>query len=336
MTTASAPLDRRFSVAPMMDWTDRHCRTFHRLLTRRAVLYTEMVTADAVRFGDRARLLDYSAEEHPLALQLGGSEPDAMAEAARIAEDWGYGEVNVNVGCPSDRVQSGRFGACLMREPETVGRVVQAMRAAVSIPVTVKCRIGVDDQDPETALDALVDRVVEAGCTTVVVHARKAWLQGLSPKENRDVPPLDYGRVRRLKAARPELEILLNGGLGDLDTALAESAGLDGMMVGRAAYQTPWMLSEVDARVYGDGTRETLDRHAVVEAMAAYADRMRAEAGTPVKAVGRHMLGLFQGLPGARGWRRRLAETMYGDDATGAVLREAAALVPVGGTRNAA
>ena len=335
MTHPTAPLDRRFTVAPMMDWTDRHCRVFHRLLTRRAVLYTEMVTADAVRYGDRSRLLGYSAQEHPLALQLGGSEPEAMAEAAKIAEDWGYAEVNVNVGCPSDRVQSGRFGACLMREPETVGQVVAAMRAAVSIPVTVKCRIGVDDQDPETALDALVDRIVEAGCTTVVVHARKAWLQGLSPKENRDVPPLDYDRVRRLKAARPELEIHLNGGLGDLDTAIAESAGLDGMMVGRAAYQTPWMLSEVDARVYGEAP-QSLERHAVVDAMAEYADRMRAEAGTPLKSIGRHMLGLFQGLPGARGWRRRLSETMYGDDATGAVLREAAALVPADADRRAA
>ncbi|MDF1791942.1 MAG: tRNA dihydrouridine(20/20a) synthase DusA [Thalassobaculaceae bacterium] len=335
MTTTPAPFDRRFSVAPMMDWTDRHCRVLHRLLTRRAVLYTEMVTADAVRFGDRKRLIGFSPQEHPLALQLGGSEPEAMAEAARIAEDWGYGEVNINVGCPSDRVQSGRFGACLMREPETVARVVAAMGAAVSIPVTVKCRIGVDDQDPETALDGLVDRVVEAGCTTVIVHARKAWLQGLSPKENRDVPPLDYDRVRRLKAARPELEILLNGGLGDLDGAIVESAGLDGMMVGRAAYQTPWMLSEVDARVYGEAT-DALDRHAVVGAMAEYADRMRVEVGTPLKSIGRHMLGLFQGLPGARGWRRRLAETMYADDATGAELREAATLVPTDSARRAA
>lgn len=335
MTHPTAPLDRRFTVAPMMDWTDRHCRVFHRLLTRRAVLYTEMVTADAVRLGDRARLLGYSAQEHPLALQLGGSEPDAMAEAAKIAEDWGYVEVNVNVGCPSDRVQSGRFGACLMREPETVGRVVEAMGKAVSIPVTVKCRIGVDDQDPETALDALVDRVVDAGCTTIIVHARKAWLQGLSPKENRDVPPLDYDRVRRLKAARPALEILLNGGLGDLDVAIAESAGLDGMMVGRAAYQTPWLLSEVDARVYGEAP-STLDRHAVVDAMAEYADRMALDRGTPLKSIGRHMLGLFQGLPGARGWRRRLAETMYADDAAGDVLREAAALVPTEAARRAA
>jgi tRNA-dihydrouridine synthase A len=328
-------LDRRFAVAPMMEWTDRHCRVFHRLLSRRAVLYTEMVTADAVRFGDRGRLLDFSVEEQPLALQLGGADPAAMAEAARVAEDWGYAEVNVNVGCPSDRVQSGRFGACLMREPETVARVVDAMRAAVSVPVTVKCRIGVDDQDPERALDALVDRVAEAGCRTVIVHARKAWLKGLSPKENRDVPPLDYDRVRRLKARRPDLEILLNGGLGDLETGIAESAGLNGMMLGRAAYHTPWLLAEVDARVYGE-TPRGLDRHAVVDAMADYADRMRADAGTHVKSVGRHMLGLFQGLPGARAWRRRLAETLYGADADGSVLRAAAELVPRDGARRAA
>lgn len=319
----------------MMEWTDRHCRVFHRLLSRRAVLYTEMVTADAVRFGDRGRLLDFSVEEQPLALQLGGADPAAMAEAARVAEDWGYAEVNVNVGCPSDRVQSGRFGACLMREPETVARVVDAMRAAVSVPVTVKCRIGVDDQDPERALDALVDRVAEAGCRTVIVHARKAWLKGLSPKENRDVPPLDYDRVRRLKARRPDLEILLNGGLGDLETGIAESAGLNGMMLGRAAYHTPWLLAEVDARVYGE-TPRGLDRHAVVDAMADYADRMRADAGTHVKSVGRHMLGLFQGLPGARAWRRRLAETLYGADADGSVLRAAAELVPRDGARRAA
>ncbi|HEY9567144.1 MAG TPA: tRNA dihydrouridine(20/20a) synthase DusA, partial [Thalassobaculum sp.] len=227
-------LSRRLSVAPMMDWTDRHCRAFHRHLTRRALLYTEMVTADAVRFGDRARLLGFSAEEHPVALQLGGSDPMAMAEAARIAEDFGYDEVNVNVGCPSDRVQSGRFGACLMREPELVGRMVAAMRAAVSIPVTVKCRIGVDDQDPGPALDALADAVCDAGCRTLVVHARKAWLQGLSPKENRDVPPLDYARVDALKASRPDLEVILNGGLADLDAVEAALArGLDGGMLGR-------------------------------------------------------------------------------------------------------
>ena len=323
--TLAAP--HRLSVAPMMDWTDRHCRAFHRHLTRRALLYTEMVTADAVRFGDRARLLGFAPEEHPVALQLGGADPAAMAEAARIAEDFGYGEVNVNVGCPSDRVQSGRFGACLMREPELVGRVVAAMRAAVSIPVTVKCRIGVDDQDPGSALDALADAVADAGCRTLVVHARKAWLQGLSPKENRDVPPLDYGRVDVLKARRPELTVVLNGGLQDLDAAAAAiGRGLDGAMLGRAAYQTPWVLADVDRRFFGAPPSD-LDRHAVVEAMADYAARARRDLGTPVKSIARHMLGLFQGLPGARAWRRHLAETMPDPGAGPAILIEAAARV---------
>ncbi|MEQ9334592.1 tRNA dihydrouridine(20/20a) synthase DusA [Thalassobaculum sp.] len=323
--TLAAP--HRLSVAPMMDWTDRHCRAFHRHLTRRALLYTEMVTADAVRFGDRARLLGFAPEEHPVALQLGGADPAAMAEAARIAEDFGYDEVNVNVGCPSDRVQSGRFGACLMREPELVGRVVAAMRHAVSIPVTVKCRIGVDDQDPGSALDALADAVTEAGCRTLVVHARKAWLQGLSPKENRDVPPLDYGRVDTLKAARPELTVVLNGGVQDLDAAqTALDRGLDGAMLGRAAYQTPWVLADVDRRFFAAPPSE-LDRHAVVEAMADYAARARRDLGTPVKSIARHMLGLFQGLPGARAWRRHLAETMPDPEAMPGILTEAAARV---------
>ena len=280
-----------------------------------------------MRFGDRARLLGFAPEEHPVALQLGGADPAAMAEAARIAEDFGYGEVNVNVGCPSDRVQSGRFGACLMREPELVGRVVAAMRAAVSIPVTVKCRIGVDDQDPGPALDALADAVADAGCRTLVVHARKAWLQGLSPKENRDVPPLDYGRVDVLKARRPELTVVLNGGLQDLDAAAAAiGRGLDGAMLGRAAYQTPWVLADVDRRFFGAPPSD-LDRHAVVEAMADYAARARRDLGTPVKSIARHMLGLFQGLPGARAWRRHLAETMPDPEAGPAILIEAAARV---------
>lgn len=319
--------EKMISVAPMMDWTDRHCRAFHRHLTRNALLYTEMVTADAVRFGDRARLLGFSAEEHPVALQLGGADPAAMAEAARIAEDFGYDEVNVNVGCPSDRVQSGRFGACLMREPALVGQVVAAMRDAVSIPVTVKCRIGVDDQDPVQALDALADAVVEAGCRTLVVHARKAWLQGLSPKENRDVPPLDYGRVDALKADRPALLVILNGGLHDLDAAAAALArGLDGAMLGRAAYQTPWVLADVDRRFFGAPSASP-DRHAVVEAMTDYAARARRDHGTPVKSIARHMLGLFQGLPGARAWRRHLAETMPDPDAGPGILIEAASRV---------
>lgn len=312
------------SVAPMMDWTDRHCRVFHRHLTRHALLYTEMVTADAVRFGDRSRVIGFSTDKHPVALQLGGSEPSAMAEAARIAEDFGYDEVNINVGCPSDRVQSGRFGACLMREPALVGHMVEAMRAAVSIPVTVKCRIGVDDQDPGPALDALTAAVATAGCRTLIVHARKAWLQGLSPKENRDVPPLDYDRVDALKAANPGMTIVLNGGLLDLNAVQAALArGLDGGMVGRAAYQTPWVLADVDWQIFAAPPTD-IDRHTVVEAMAEYAGRARRDLGTPVKSVARHMLGLFQGLPGARAWRRYLSETMPNPDAGPDILIEAA------------
>jgi tRNA-dihydrouridine synthase A len=327
MTQDQAQLSRRFSVAPMMEWTDRHCRVFHRHLTRHALLYTEMVTAEAIRHGDRDRLLGYSADEHPLALQLGGSDPEVMAEAARVAEDWGYAEVNVNVGCPSDRVQSGTFGACLMREPETVGRVVAAMVRAVSIPVTVKCRIGVDDQDPEVALDGLVDAVTAAGCRSVTVHARKAWLQGLSPKENRDVPPLDYDRVYRLKAARPELEVVINGGIPDLDAADSHLAQVDGVMIGRAAYQTPWMLREVDARLFDASDIEEPDRWEIVASMAEYAARMSVERGTPVRSVAKHMMGLFQGLPGARAWRRYLSENMHAADAGPEVLVRAAAHV---------
>ena len=327
MTQEQPQLSRRFSVAPMMEWTDRHCRVFHRHLTRHALLYTEMVTAEAIRHGDRDRLLSYSAGEHPLALQLGGSDPEVMAEAARVAEDWGYAEVNVNVGCPSDRVQSGTFGACLMREPETVGRVVAAMARAVSIPVTVKCRIGVDDQDPEIALDALVDAVTSAGCESVTVHARKAWLQGLSPKENRDVPPLDYDRVYRLKATRPDLEVVINGGIPDLDTAEAHLARVDGVMIGRSAYQTPWMLREVDARVFGVSTSQEPDRWEIVGSMAEYAARMAVERGTPVRSIAKHMMGLFQGLPGARAWRRYLSENMHAPDTGPEVLVRAAAHV---------
>jgi tRNA-dihydrouridine synthase A len=329
MNESSDPLSRRFSVAPMMEWTDRHCRVFHRHLSRHALLYTEMVTAEAVRHGDRERLLGFSEVEHPVAVQLGGCDPVAMAEAARIAEDRGYAEVNINVGCPSDRVQSGTFGACLMREPETVGRAVEAMVRAVSIPVTVKCRIGVDDQDPEIALDALVDAVTGAGCRSVTVHARKAWLQGLSPKENRDVPPLDYDRVYRLKAARPDLEVVINGGITDLAQSAAHLDHVDGVMIGRSAYQTPWLLSEVDTALFGAPAYE-IDRHAVVEAMAEYAARMAVERGTPVRSVAKHMMGLFQGLPGARAWRRALSETMHSEEAGPEVLLHAAARVDIG------
>jgi tRNA-dihydrouridine synthase A len=299
----ASPSHHRFSVAPMMDWTDRHCRAFHRTLTRQALLYTEMVTAQAVLHGDRKRLLGFDAIEHPVALQLGGSDPALLAQAARIAEDVGYDEVNLNVGCPSDRVQSGRFGACLMQEPALVAECMAAMREAVRVPVTLKCRIGVDDQDPEAALFTLVDACADAGVTTVAVHARKAWLQGLSPKENRDIPPLDYPLVYRLKAERPALTIAINGGVADLDEAEAHLTHVDGVMLGRAAYHDPGLLGQVDRRLFGAA-------HTVsaVEAVTAYRPYMAARLaeGVPLSAMTRHMLGLFAGRPGARAWRRIL------------------------------
>lgn len=297
----------KFSVAPMMDWTDRHCRAFHRVLTRHALLYTEMLTADAVIHGDRARLLGFSDVEHPVALQLGGSDPAKMGEAARIGADFGYDEINLNIGCPSDRVQAGRFGACLMREPDLVALLWAAAQAAApDVPVTIKCRIGVDDQEPREALYTLVDLAAREGCRTFIVHARKAWLSGLSPKENRDVPPLDYPLVRALKRERPHLEIILNGGLVDLDHALSESEGLDGVMLGRAAYQNPAVLLDVDPRVFGVAA-PAQSREAAVEAYLPYIAARLAE-GTPLHAMTRHMLGLFNGAPGGRRWRRVLSE----------------------------
>lgn len=291
----------------MMDWTDRHCRAFHRALTHRALLYTEMVTADAVIHGDQARLLGFSEIEPPLALQLGGSNPDKTAKAARIGAAFGYDEINLNIGCPSDRVQAGRFGACLMREPDLVASLWSAAQdAAPAIPVTIKCRIGVDDQEPREALFALVDACAQAGCRSFIVHARKAWLEGLSPKENRDVPPLDYDLVRALKRARPQLEIILNGGLRDLDHALAEGEGVDGVMLGRAAYQNPALLLEVDARAFGvQGPAR--DRQDAVEAHLPYIEA-RLREGVSLHAMTRHMLGLFNGVPGGRRWRRVLSE----------------------------
>ena len=287
----------------MMDWTDRHCRVLHRTLTGRALLYTEMLTTGAILHGDRARLLAYSPVEHPVALQLGGSEPADLVAAARIGAAEGYDEINLNVGCPSDRVQSGRFGACLMREPELVAECMAAMAAAVEVPVTVKCRIGVDDQEPEESLFRLVDLCAQAGVKLFVVHARKAILKGLSPKENRDVPPLNYPLVWRLKRDRPDLTIVINGGIGSLDEALEHLAHVDGVMLGRAAYHTPGILAEVDARIFGE------DRAAdVAGALLAYREYVAAELarGTHLAAMTRHMLGLFHGVPGARAWRRIL------------------------------
>lgn len=287
----------------MMDWTDRNCRAFHRVLSRRALLYTEMVTSGAVLHGPRERLLGYDPSEHPVALQLGGAEPADLAACARIAEDLGYDEINLNVGCPSDRVQSGRFGACLMREPELVADCMAAMKAAVATPVTVKCRIGVDDQDPEEALFRLVDLSAAAGVTTFVVHARKAWLQGLSPKENRDIPPLDYPLVYRLKRERPALTIVLNGGVASLDEAAAHLEHVDGVMLGRAAYHEPGILGSVDARIFGEG--EVVGPFAAVERYRPYMAG-RLAAGAHLAGMTRHMLGLFHGRPGARSWRRIL------------------------------
>jgi tRNA-dihydrouridine synthase A len=289
----------------MMDWTDRHCRAFHRVLSARALLYTEMVTANAVIFGDRDRLLGYSPQEHPIALQLGGSAPEALAKAAAICADWGYDEINLNVGCPSDRVQGGNFGACLMRDPALVASCVAAMKAEVAIPVTVKCRLGVDDQDPEEALDALADAVLAAGADGLIVHARMAWLQGLSPKENRDIPPLDYDRVHRLKARLPGVPISLNGGLTTLETAQAQLAHVDGVMLGRAAYQQPELLLRVDSLFFGEADGNA-DAFAAVEAFEPYIAAHLA-AGGRLHDITRHMLGLFPGRPGARAYRRHLA-----------------------------
>lgn len=293
------------AVAPMMDWTDRHCRIFHRRLTKHALLHTEMLVADAVIHGDRRRLLGFSPEEHPLALQLGGSEPQKLATAAAIAADLGYDEINLNVGCPSDRVQSGTFGACLMRAPALVGECVAALKAAVTIPVTVKCRLGVDEQDPEEALDRLADAVVVAGVDAIWVHARKAWLSGLSPKENREVPPLDYDRVYRLKRRLPEMFVGINGGIASLAEAESHLEHVNGVMLGRAAYQSPAMLTSIDCKFYGDD-RQPAELACVVTGMLPYVEPVMAEGGR-MHHVTRHMLGLFNGHPGARRWRQILS-----------------------------
>jgi len=300
----SAYTDFRVSVAPMMDWTDRHCRFFHRRLTRRALLYTEMIVADAAIHGPRERLLGFDPSEHPVALQLGGSEPAKLAEAARIGAEFGYDEINLNVGCPSDRVQSGTFGACLMRTPQLVAECVTAMKAAVSVPVTVKCRIGVDDQDPEVALGSLCEQLFAAGVDALWVHARKAWLEGLSPKENRDIPPLDYDRVYRLKQEHPSRFIGINGGIQTLDETRRHLEKVDGVMLGRAAYHNPRLLAEVDA-LFGDEPREP-DWEQLIDEMKGYAARHIA-AGGRLSHVTRHMTGLFHGMPGARRFRQVLS-----------------------------
>jgi tRNA-dihydrouridine synthase A len=309
----------------MMDWSDRHCRFFHRLLTRHALIYTEMITTGAVLHGDRMRLLAFDPAEHPVALQLGGAEPRELAQCARIAEDFGFDEVNLNVGCPSDRVQEGRFGACLMAEPKLVGDCVSAMKAQVKVPVTVKCRIGIDEQDPEAALDALTGALIAAGVDAIVVHARKAWLRGLSPRENREVPPLDYGRVLRLKAMNPGLAIVLNGGITSLDQAVAHLAQLDGVMMGRAAYQEPWRLLDVDPLVFGTPA-PLANSQAAATALVPYIERELAR-GTRLHAITRHVLGLFRGVPGARAFRRHLATHAVKPGAGVSTFRDALAQV---------
>ncbi|ABE64378.1 tRNA-U16,U17-dihydrouridine synthase [Nitrobacter hamburgensis X14] len=314
-----------FSVAPMMDWTDRHCRLFHRLLTRKARLYTEMLTTGAIIHGARDRLLGFSDIEHPVALQLGGSHPDDLAAAARIGEDFGYDEINLNVGCPSDRVKDGRFGACLMAEPDIVAEGVHAMKRAVSVPVTVKCRIGIDDQDPEAGLDSFARKVVAAGVDALIVHARKAWLQGLSPKDNRNIPPLDYDRVYRLKALLPALPVIINGGIGGISEAKNHLAHVDGVMLGRAAYQDPWRLLKVDSELFGEAAPHATMKCAL-EAMIPYIEDQLA-GGARLHSITRHLVGAFHGVPGARAFRRYLAENGVKAGVGADILREAIALV---------
>jgi tRNA-dihydrouridine synthase A len=330
MAAPLTPCDIRFSVAPMMDWTDRHCRSFHRLLSRHARLYTEMVTPGAVIHGDRARIIGFGAHEHPVAVQLGGSEPAKLAEAARICADEGYIEINLNCGCPSDRVQGGHFGACLMREPDLVADCVAAMKAAVPIPVTVKCRIGVDDQDPEAALFGLAEKVIAAGSDALAVHARKAWLQGLSPKENREVPPLDYALVHRLKQAFPAVPMAINGGIATLGETLEQLTVMDGVMMGRAAYQNPELLIGVDPELFGEPA-PVADAFEALEAFRPYVAEQLVK-GVRLHSITKHLLGLFPGQPGARLYRRYLStdglKTGAGlgeYDAAIAIVREAIA-----------
>ena len=305
----------------MLDWTDRHCRFFLRLITRRTLLYTEMVTTGALIHGDQSRHLDFDPLERPLALQLGGSDPHEMARCARLAAHWGYDEVNINVGCPSDRVQNGRFGACLMAEPALVAQCVQAMKSAVGLPVTVKTRIGIDDRDSYAELTDFVGQVVEGGCDALIVHARKAWLQGLSPRENREIPPLRYDVVLQLKRDFPAVPIAINGGIQSIEAAAAFLEDLDGVMIGREAYQNPWMLAQADRLIFGEEA-PALTRHQALAGYVDYVER-QIEAGVPLGAMSRHILGLFQGLPGARAWRRHISEHAHLPGAGAEVLTAA-------------
>ena len=319
-------IDRRLSVAPMLDWTDRHCRYFHRQLTRHTLLYTEMITTGALLFGDAERHLHYDEAEHPLALQLGGSEPDALARCAKLAEVHGYDEINLNVGCPSDRVQNGAFGACLMATPLLVADCMKAMLDSVSVPVTIKHRIGINDMESFHELEHFIGTVASSGCRIFIIHARKAWLQGLNPKQNREIPPLQYDFVYRLKQEFPDLEIIINGGVETLDQAEGQLARVDGVMIGRAAYHNPWLLADADRRLFG-AENPVKSRAEVVEMMIPYLEaHLREEGGKP-SHVTRHMLGLFNGQPGARKWRRALSENAVRKDAGAEVLTEALQLV---------
>lgn len=315
------PLDRRFTLAPMMEWSTSDCRTFWRLLTQKAVLYTEMVTTGALLHGDKKRFLDYNACEHPLALQLGGSDPRDLAECAKIAEDWGYDEVNLNCGCPSDRVQNGMIGACLMAEPELVAECIATMQNAVRIPVTVKHRIGIDDMDDYEGLVKFVSTIAATGCDTFIVHARKAWLKGLSPKENREIPPLQYEKVYQLKQAFPQLTIIINGGITTLEQSETLLTQVDGVMIGREAYSNPYLLAEVDQRIYGV-SRPIPSRNEVMEQFMDYCEAQLAK-GARLNHLTRHILGLYQGLPGARQFRRVISEQAHKPGAGIQVLQEA-------------
>ncbi len=314
-------LPAKFSVAPMIDWTDRHCRFFHRLLTKRAVLYTEMIVADAIIHGDREYLLRFDASEHPNVLQLGGSDPAKLAKAALIGEEFGYDAINLNIGCPSDRVQSGAFGACLMQDPDLVRDCITAMRQAVSCPVTVKCRIGVDQQIPSQVLPDFIERVAQGGATTFIIHARKAWLEGLSPKENRTIPPLDYGLVHAMKDRFPKLEIIINGGITTMADCHDHLAKVDGVMMGRVAYETPWILSQIDKEIFALSS-PSLTRRQVVSAMQNYLEQ-ELPKGVKVHNVTRHMLGLFHGCPGARRWRQILTIEATKPEAKPSLLQKA-------------
>jgi tRNA-dihydrouridine synthase A len=314
-------LARTISVAPMMGWTDRHARYFLRLITRHTLLYTEMVTTGAILHGHREQLLKYHPAEHPLALQLGGSDPAELAECALIAEDYGFDEINLNVGCPSDRVQSGRFGACLMAEPSLVAECVAAMISRVKIPVTVKCRIGIDDMEEYAGLAHFVDTVADTGCDTFIVHARKAWLQGLSPKQNRDIPPLRYDLVHQLKQERPKLNIVINGGIKTIDEVSQQLLHVDGVMLGREAYHNPWLLAEVDREFYSN-QQELITREQVIESLLSYIDDEMVR-GTRLHAITRHIYGLFVGCPGARAWRRELSTSAHYEHASSEMVTRA-------------